>query len=378
MRSTPFRFVFILGVVSLFADMTYEGGRSVAGPFLARLGATGLVVGCIAGFGEFLGYGSRFVSGRVADRSGRYWPIALAGYAVNVLCVPALALARSWPAAGALFVGERFGRGVRKPSAATMLSHAGSQLGQGWVFGFHEFMDQTGATVGPLVVALVLALHGGFARAFGTLAIPAALTLVSLALARVQYPSPAAMESRGEDVGTARFGPRYWRYVAGAACLGAGFADFALLSFHFSKSHLLSDAGIPVLYAAAMLAAAFAAPLLGLLYDRFATPALLASFAACCLFAPLGFLGGTASAVCGALVWGIGMSAQETLVPSVLVKTVAPERRATAIGTLDGIYGVAWFAGSVVIGALYDVSIVGLVIFSVVLQIVGVTLFAFA
>jgi hypothetical protein len=191
-----FRFVLLLSIVSLFGDMTYEGARSVSGPFLAALGASGLVVGFVAGFGELIGFAMRYLSGSFADRSRRYWPVAIFGYALNVLCVPALALARTWPAAAALIVGERLGRGIRKPVVGAMLAHAGSELGQGWVFGFREAMDQTGATLGPLIVALILYLHGGFSLAFAVLAVPAVLMLAVLAAARRAYPAAATSYRR--------------------------------------------------------------------------------------------------------------------------------------------------------------------------------------
>ena len=35
------KFIVLLGIVSLLADITYEGARSAAGPFLAMLGASG-------------------------------------------------------------------------------------------------------------------------------------------------------------------------------------------------------------------------------------------------------------------------------------------------------------------------------------------------
>lgn len=377
MKSAPFRFVLTLGVVSLFADMTYEGGRSVAGPFLAHLGATGLIVGLVAGFGELAGYGLRVVGGRAADRTRRYWAIAIVGYAINLLTVPALAFARTWQVAAALLVGERFGRGVRKPSVSAMLAHAGSQIGQGWAFGFHEAMDQTGATLGPLIVAASLAIGGGFPRAFALLAIPAVLALVALAIARVQFPAPRELEPHPAPR-VDRFGRAYWIYVAAGACIAAGFADFALLSFHLSKAHVIADNMIPVLYAAAMLVGVAGAPLFGRLYDRYPLATPLLAFAAASLFAPLGFLGNAMTATIGVVLWGAGMAAQETLLPSIVARLVPASQRATAIGTFDGFYGVAWFAGSAVMGALYDRSIAGLVAFSLVLQLAALPLLALA
>ncbi|HUY40786.1 MAG TPA: MFS transporter [Candidatus Dormibacteraeota bacterium] len=377
MKPTPFRFVFIIGVVSLFADMTYEGGRSIAGPFLAHLGATGLIVGLIAGLGELIGYGFRIVSGVVADRTRRYWPITFLGYGVNVLSVPALALAHAWPAAGALLVGERFGRGIRKPAVSAMLAHAGSQIGQGWVFGFHESMDQAGATVGPLLVAAVLAFQGGFAGAFGVLAIPGVLALLALTFARAQYPSPRDLEPHPAPR-IEHFGRAYWIYAGAGACVAAGFADFALVSFHFSKAHVIANHFIPILYAVAMLVGAVGAPFFGRFYDRSPLTTVLGAFALAAFFAPLCFLGNEPMAIAGVVLWGLGMAAQETLLPSIVSGLIPAAQRATALGTFDGIYGIAWFAGSAAMGALYDRSLLAVVIFSVALQIASLPLFIVA
>src|SRR6185437_3231972 len=161
-----FRFVFIIGIVSLFGDMTYEGARSINGAFLGSLGASGAVVGFVAGFGELLGYGLRSITGYFADKTHKYWLVLFVGYAINMLAVPALALAGNWPMAAALILAERTGKALRKPSLDAMISYTGKSLGRGWVFGFHEAMDQTGATIGPLLVSLVLFLHGGYRNGY--------------------------------------------------------------------------------------------------------------------------------------------------------------------------------------------------------------------
>ena len=130
-----FRFVLIVGIVNFFADMTHEGGRAIVGPFLGSLGASAAIVGFVAGFGELAGYTLRSVSGYFADKTRRYWAVAFLGYAINMLEVPALALAGNWPMAAALIVVERTGQAIRRPAIESMLSHAGSVIGHGWVFG---------------------------------------------------------------------------------------------------------------------------------------------------------------------------------------------------------------------------------------------------
>src|SRR5205807_544243 len=121
--SSAFRFVLTMGIVNLFADVTYEGGSSINGPFMAALGASALVVSATAGFGEFLGYALRSVSGYFAEKTGKYWAITFIGYGINLLAVPAMALAGNWQIAAALVLAERIGRALRKPTVEAMLSY---------------------------------------------------------------------------------------------------------------------------------------------------------------------------------------------------------------------------------------------------------------
>jgi MFS family permease len=376
-QRSAFRFVFIMSIVSLFGDMTYEGARSIVGPFMAQLGASGLAVGFIAGIGELAGYVLRLGSGFAADRTRRYWETTFVGYIFNLFSTPALALVRTWPVAAAFIIGERAGRGIRKPPRDAMLASAGTRLGQGWVFGFNELMDQTGATLGPLIVALVLFLGGSFHHAFALLAIPAVLSLVVLVVAQRQFPHPSHLEIHHEvDV---RHASRvFWVYAVGAALLGAGFADFALVSYHLELMHVVSSDLIPVLYAGAMLAAAIASPLLGKAFDAYGGGVVVAAFAVAAFATPLVFLGGFTAAVAGVLLWGVGMSAQDALFPAIVSRLVPAQRRATALGTFGAVYGVAWFAGSTLMGELYDSSILLLVAVSLVLQIGAVVFLAIA
>jgi len=208
---TAFRFVLMIGILSFFADFTYEGSRSILGPFLVSLQASGTVVGLITGFGELLGYGLRLVSGRLADATGRFWPITIFGYVVQMAAVPALALVDSWPAAAILIVLERVGKAIRNPPRDVMLSHAGKQLGgQGWVFGLHEALDQSGAMFGPLVVAAVLARHGSYHSAFAVLLVPALVNLAFVLMARLLYPRPQDLETAPPNVQSSVLPRIYW------------------------------------------------------------------------------------------------------------------------------------------------------------------------
>ncbi len=367
---TAFRFVLILGIVNLFADMTYEGGRGIAGPFLGSLGASAAVVGFVAGFGELIGFGLRSVTGYLGDKSHRYWLMIFIGYGVNMLAVPALALAGNWPLAAALLIAERTGKSIRKPNVEAMLSHAAKTLGNGWVFGLNEALDQTGATLGPLITALVLYLRGGYHHAFAALLVSALLCLATLTVARLTYPRPHEPEEREPHMPSAAGMPRaYWKYLVAGMLIAAGFSDFSLAAFRFRQSGTVSEAIIPVFYAAAMATGAISALIFGWLLDRVGRRVLVVAFVIPALVAPLVFMGGFAAALVGVIGWGIGIGAQDTLLKAVLVKIIGREKRATAFGVFDTAFGIAWFAGSATMGLLYDYSITGLVVFSVVLQL---------
>src|SRR5438093_4463523 len=374
-RAAALRLVVLFGVVSLFADMVYEGGRSITGPYLALLGASGAAVGIVAGGGELLGYSLRLVSGRLADATRLYWPITIAGYVVQMLAVPALALVGSWPAAAVLIILERVGKAMRNPPRDAMLAGASTEIGRGWAFGVHEALDQVGALVGPLLAAAILWLQGSFALAFAILAIPAVITLATLAVARITYPDPGGVSARKADVRTEGLSNTFWLYIAGAGLVGAGFADFSLMAFHFQKAHTVAGGLVPVFYALAMGTSGLGSLLFGRLFDRRGIVVLVPLTAATAFFAPLAFLGGGLAALAGTILWGIGLGVHESVMQAAVAQIVPAGRVASAYGLFNLGFGVAWFAGSAVMGALYDLSIPALVIFSMIAELAAIPLF---
>src|SRR5919106_2518876 len=363
-------FVLIIGIANFFADFTYEGARGIVGPYLGSLGASAAIVGFVAGLGELMGYGLRSISGYFADKSHRHWLFAFAGYTINMLAVPALALPGRWPLAAGMVVAERVGRGIRKPTVEAMLSYAGKSIGAGWVFGLNEALDQLGATIGPLLMALVLYLNGGYRTGFAVLLIPALICLAILVAARLLHPRLHELEEgAGHTLATTNLTRPYWIYLAAGALIAAGFADFALIGFHFHKANTVPANLIPVFYAVAMASSAIASIPLGRIFDRFGPNISLFAFPISAAAAPLVFLGSSVSALIGMILWGVGMSAQGSLFQAILTGVIPPHKRSTAFGLFDTGYGIAWFLGSAAMGLLYDKSILAVAAFSVILQL---------
>ena len=374
-KSRALKFVVLIGVVSFFADFTYEGARSITGPYLAILGASATLVGFIAGFGELLGYGLRLVSGRLSERTGEFWPITLFGYVVQMSAVPLLALAPNWRIAGLLIVVERIGKAIRNPPRDVMLSHAAKQIGYGWGFGLHEALDQFGALFGPLVVAAVLAARGNYKTAFAILLVPAIVTLLLLVFARFSYPKPEDLEVSVSNVEASGLPPVFWIYLVGAGLVAAGFADFSLMAYHFEKASVIPNIWVPVFYSVAMGVSGIGSLLFGHLFDRVGIWILVPLTLIAASSAPLVFLGGFWVALIGSALWGLGMGVHESIIPAAVATMVPHQRRPSAYGIFTAGYGVSWFVGSVIIGRLYDVSLFALIVFSVLAQLVAIPIF---
>lgn len=372
-----------MGVVALFGDMTYEGARGLIGPYLALLGASATAVGFAAGFGEFLGYGLRLATGWLGDRTRAYWPLVIAGYSVNFVAVPGLALVGSWQGAVALLWLERMGKAIRSPARSTLVSYAASAAGVGKSFGLEEALDQIGAVSGPLLTALVIWIVRGetastqYRLAFLVLLLPVLLNLACVLAARRKFPTPENFE-----VEPAPHHPRLSRlfrwYVAGVMLLALGFADWALVAFHASRTMALDASILPVLYAGAMAVDAVGALVFGALFDRYGLLVLTGTTVVSALFAPLIFLTpSTSLLLVGTVCWALGMGAQESIFKAAIAKLVPKEERGRAYGRFFALFGLAWWLGSTAMGWLYEHAPDALVIFSVVTQLSAVPLLLF-
>jgi MFS family permease len=371
-------FIILLGIVSLFGDVTYEGARSVAGPYLGdTLGAGPVVVGLVAGIGEFVGYGLRLASGYLVDRTKTYWLLTFIGYGL-LLSIPLLAFAGHWQLAAVLIILERMGKAIRSPARDTMLSYATKEVGRGWGFAVHEALDQIGAVIGPIVFSLVLLFHGDYREGFTLLWIPALLTLAVLAIARKKVPSPQKLEAPGE---TSRPNIRgklpkvFWFYTVFTLLSMAGFANFQLISYHLKVQAIVPDAQIPLIYAIAMGVDALAALLAGKTYDRIGLISLLA---VPLLTLPIPFLAFSHSyslVLIGMVLWGVVMGIQETTMRAAIADLTPIERRGFGYGIFNTAYGAGWFLGGALMGLLYGLSINYLILFVVVMELISIPLF---
>ena len=389
-------FILLFGIVSLFSDMTHEGAASIKGAYLSLLGASAATIGFVSGLGELVGYSLRYVFGRLADRTKKYWTVTIVGYIVDVLAVPALALVgeNGWIFACAFIIIERAGKAIKKPAKNTLMSFAASQEGAGRSFAIQEALDQIGAFLGPVLLYLVMLFKTSgttyqiYAFCFAVLAIPAVLTIVLLFVTKRKFPNPEHFEPKPKEDIPFKLNKKFILYIAGISLFAFGFIDYSLIIMHVSKefsniapglsntSVLVNSGTLPLLYAGAMLVDAISALFFGIMYDKKGYLALILSAAISAPFALFVFaFQSVPMLLVGIALWGVGMGAQESILKAVVAKMVPKNSRATGYGIFEFAFGIFWFLGSWLLGVLYDVSIPAMIAVSVAAQLAAIRLY---
>lgn len=377
-------FILIMGIVSMFSDMTHEGARSIYGAYLSFLGASAATIGFVTGLGELFGYSFRLLAGFLTDRFKNYWLMTFIGYGINMLAIPALALVteNGWIFACALIILERMGKAIRYPAKNTLVSFAATSVGVGKSFAIQEFLDQLGAFLGPVILFVVMYFKQGsdqfsiYGACFAILGIPAAFTLLALFVAHQKFPHPENMDISVSKGGKLHMQKSFIIYMISIGLLAFGFADFPLITMHISRQQLVPTSTLPLLYAGAMIVDAFAALLFGWLYDKKGIRVLMFSSAISASFAIfIFFFNSLPLAILGIILWGIGMGAQESILKSAVTTLVPRDNRSTGFGVFETAFGICWFLGSWLMGVLYDSAPIWLVIFSVCMQLLAIPFF---
>ncbi len=378
-------FIFMMGIVSMFSDMTHEGARSILGEYLNLAGASAAVIGFVSGIGELCGYSLRLIFGVIADKTKKYWTLVIAGYALQVLAIPALALVpeNGWILACGLVVTERIGKAIKKPAKNTLVSFAASEVGVGKGFAYQEFLDQLGAFLGPVMIFIIGLIKGTshlfstYRLCFAVLGIPALITVGLVVFSRFKYPKPEMFEAEESEASTEfHFNSSFAIYMVAICLFAFGFADFTLITLHAAKTGAFPAEMLSILYAIAMAVDAFAALFFGWLFDKIGLKALVVSTICSMTFSAFVFMSESPGFIMtGIVLWGIGMGAQESIMKAAVSSIIPRNMRSTGFGIFETGFGIAWFLGSWLMGYLYDVKVSYMVMVSVAAQVLAVVFY---
>jgi MFS family permease len=376
--NTDLTLIIMIGLVDLFADMTYEGGRSITGQFLGSLGASGNTVTLIMGVSEFLGYMLRWGAGIITDRTRKYRILIIIGYLLNVVVFPLFSVFSSTTTIMLLIMLERCGRALRIPARDVVVSHAALSVGVGFGMSLREFFDQLGAILGPVLVAVAWYISHNYRVSLFLLALPAVITMF-LVYKAISSPAIRRFEQQSQKyilVSRVHFSVAWWWFLAAVISLGIATIDFQLLAYHMQHQGIMNTGSLAVLYGCAMAITAVGTLIMGKLFDRYGPYSMIAILALVSGYAPLALYGGFVTCIVGVMLWSILYSCHGSLLAALVTKLVVVEARATAYGISGAALGIGWLLGSLLRGFLYGYSLAAMVIVTVLFHGIAVILFS--
>lgn len=352
--------ILLLGIVSLMGDIVYEGSRGLIPDYLKFLGATAFIVGLISGLGEFLGYAVRMVSGFLADTTRAYWVFMFLGYGL-IISIPLLGFTNGWEAAAILVLLERLGKACRSPSRDTILSIVSRDVGTGKAFGIHEFLDQVGAVMGPLIVTLLMFYSSNnYNWTFSFLIIPFTMLLAALIFTYWKIGSRIAVEPKTTTVGGRILGRPFYIYTLAVILNTIGIIPASLILY--KASMLLQPEQqqwmVPLIYLLIQGIDAPAALLSGYLYDRFGVKILMLPFILS-IFPPIFTMVNTdlIALIIASVFYGVVLGVQESTYRAAVSEFAPISSRGTAYGIFNAAYGIGFLISGGIYGLIIDLNI---------------------
>ncbi|MGB9683573.1 MAG: MFS transporter [Candidatus Bathyarchaeales archaeon] len=352
--------ILLLGIVSLMGDVVYEGSRGLVPDYLTFLGASAFIVVFVGRFGEFLGYALRLVSGALADTTKAYWVFIFLGYGL-IVAIPLLGFTSLWWIAIMLILFERIGKAVRSPSRDAVLSIVSKGVGAGKAFGIHELLDQTGAILGPLIVAALMFYSGNsYSQTFSFLLLPFLVLLAVLfyTYGKVGRKKPVDKpEKDGEKSG--KLERAFYIYTAAVFLNTVGLIPYELILV--KASTILQPANqqwiVPLIYMLIQGVDAPTALFAGYSYDKFKIKVLTLPFllsVAPTLFAMVN--ADLTMLIVAAVFFGLVLGMQESIYRAAVSEFAPISSRGTAYGIFNTAYGVGMLASGFIYGLIAALS----------------------
>lgn len=352
--------ILLLGIVSLMGDVVYEGSRGLVPDYLTFLGASAFIIVFVGRFGEFLGYALRLVSGVLADTTKAYWGFIFLGYGL-IVAIPLLGFTNLWWIAIILILFERIGKAVRSPSRDAVLSIVSKGVGAGKAFGIHELLDQTGAILGPLIVATLMFYSGNnYSQTFSFLLLPFLILLAVLfyTYGRVGRKNSVEKLENGSEKG-GKLGRVFYIYTAAVFLNTVGLIPYELILV--KASAILQPANqqwiVPLIYMLIQGVDAPTALFAGYSYDKFKIKVLTLPFLlsiAPTLFAMVN--ADLTMLIVAAVFFGLVLGMQESIYRAAVSELAPISSRGTAYGIFNTAYGVGMLASGFVYGLIAALS----------------------
>jgi len=363
------KLIILIGIVSFFADMTYESARSIIPQYFTYvLSGSVFALGIVIGFGDFLGYSFRFVSGKISDKTRNYWGMMFLGYVINLFAVPLIALANNYIIASILIIMERVGRATRIPPRDYVISTLGSEKKIGSAFAIQNILDQAGAVMGPLIISVLLFYNYGYRNAFLLLAIPAILSISFLFISYKYSKSKKNFETPKKiENGIKNRHLIYYFVGIGLSAAGIFHISFILvLAQRFLEQYIVT-----LIFTLAMVGEGVFGFIFGVAYDKIGKEIIvIGPVLAMLLISMINFHNVWVYMFLG-LLFGAFTGINDVVTRSIVASYIEEEHRGTIFGLLNTSYGYGLLASGIFIGYFFN-QINIIIIYTVILQILSI------
>jgi MFS family permease len=369
------RIVFVLGIVSLFMDMSSEMIVPLMPIFLNDvLKASKVSIGLIEGVAESTASLLKVFSGWFSDRIGKRKPLVFWGYSLSVLSRPLLAGATSWIGVLIYRFTDRVGKGIRTSPRDALIADVTESKNMGRAFGFHRAMDTVGAVLGPAIAFAILAISSNNMRlVFWLSIIPGLLAIGTIALFVKDIPGKLkgkknlvviGSESNSKGSIFSNIDGRFKVFLLMAILFTLGKIPEAFLVLR-AKELGVDVRLIPMVYLVFNITSAFLSTPSGLIADRVGKrKVIFLSY----LFGAFTY-GAFALAFSGIHAWflfilyGIFIAMNEGNQRAFVAQLIDPEKKATGYGIYHTVVGIIGLPGGIIIGVLYQSLGSGVVFF---------------
>jgi MFS family permease len=355
--SSIYATILLIGIVSMMGDIVYEGGRGIAPDYLRILGASAFIVGFISGLGDFIGYALRLISGYLTDVKKAYWEFMFLGYGL-IVAIPLLGLFKSWPIVALLIIAERIGKAIRAPARDTIMSLVSKGVGVGKAFGLHELLDQVGAVLGPIIIALAMFFtKNDYFIAFTLMFFPYAILLIMLFYMYAKVKGKVSKEEPKEKILKKKFDKKFYYYTFAVMLNVLGLIPISLILY--KASSILQPINqqwiVPLLFTLTQLIDAPSALISGIIYDKHGIKILIIPFVLSIL-PPIFTLGNVSLEMLtiASIVFGIILGMQESIYRAAVSHFSPIESRGTAYGIFNTAYGIGFIISGAIFGFFID------------------------
>ena len=259
--------IFIMGLVSLFTDISSESIQSFFPLFIISIGGSAFAIGIIAGITEAISNILKGISGWMSDKINRRKPFVVAGYTISNLSKPLMAFSPSWPIALGLKTIDRAGKGLRTSARDTLISYYA--INKGKSFGVHRALDTLGAVIGAVLAFILLYFAWTYQQIILFSIVPGICAIILILFIKDVDPRNLTdiIKSQTKEPKVDRIDRNFIKLI-----IILGVIEFASINISFlqlrSIDYLFADFLIPILYLISNVVYMALSPFLGSLSDK--------------------------------------------------------------------------------------------------------------